>query len=492
MSSEKTVPEEYSHPSRALASLGIPMELALDGLLRLPAGQLEWLARKLLAPRFGYLPEGLDFVVGLVKGLKRHHQRLAPAVRKGFVRNFFVNEFLQGARPRERMRNRTGGYAPELMVVSPTMRCNLRCHGCYSAYYPTDEELTTAELDDLFTQAKALGMYLFVISGGEPFMRKDLFDLFERHNDALFLTYTNGTLLTSDGRIDRLAKLGNVLPAISVEGFEEHTDGRRGKGVHRRILAAMEELRRAGVIFGFSATPTRPNNDLLVSDEFVDFYVEQGCFFGFFFQYMPVGRSPDLELMTTPEQREYRRRRVHKLRQRKPIVLADFWCDGALVDGCLSAGNEYFHVNSRGGIEPCVFNQFSVDNVRTTRLADAIDSPYFRYLRGRLAEVDNLLRPCPIIDRPQILRDSVEKFNPKCSQAGGEETVTALAPGLNDYARRLQALLDPVWEKEYRGRREVGTHFHIERCPRAKLCARVQDQEAANEAEDAQAAQGSH
>lgn len=473
MAAECTHREELHVGGTPLAALASTIRdatfaLALDALLRLPEGVLRRIATTALAPKFGYLPEGLDFLVSLVLGLGRSRARLGAHVLSTFARNLFVNEFLRGALPRYRMGKRTGGYAPQLMVVSPSMRCNLTCTGCYSARYPTDDELTTAELDDLFRQAKALGIYFVVVSGGEPYLRPDLLDLFERHRDVLFLTYTNGTLLDRDGRAERLARLGNVVPAISVEGFEEETDARRGKGVHRRVLEVMAALREAGVLFGFSATPTRANNDLLVGDEFIDFYVEQGCFLGFYFQYMPVGRDPELALMTTPEQREYRRRRIRSLRQRKPILLADFWCDGALVSGCLSAGREYFHVNSRGGIEPCVFNQFSVDNIRTTRLADAIDSPYFRYLRGRLGEIDNHLRPCPVIDRPQILRDTVAKFHPSCSQDGGDATVTTLAAGLNEYARRLRTLLDPVWEKEYRRRAEVGTEFHIERIGRGE------------------------
>jgi len=428
-----------------------------------PEPVVERIARRLAEPRFGYLPEGLDFIVSIAAGIHRQSPSKSPHVVKTFARNLFVNAFAKSGRARDRIRARTGGYAPELMVVSPTMRCNLTCRGCYSAHYATSDELSTSELDDLFRQAKEMGIYFVVVSGGEPFLRGDLMELFARHDDMLFMTYTNGTLLGRDGRAQALADLGNVVPCISVEGFEAETDARRGTGVFRKILEAMQALRDAGVFFGFSATPTRANNDLLVSDEFVDFYEAKGCFVGWYFSYMPVGRSPDLSLMPTPEQREYRRRRIVSLRRRKKMVLADFWCDGALVGNCLSGGKVYFHVNSRGGVEPCVFNQFSIDNIRSARLEDIIDSPYFRYLRGRLTEIENPLRPCPIIDRPQILRDTVAKFHPKPSQQGGEAVVTDLAPELNHYARDLRDIMDPVWEREYGGRREVGTDFHIER-----------------------------
>ena len=454
--------------SRVVATSHTPAGRLLSRLvsraLRLTSPErVETLTRALAEPRFGYLPEGRDFVVSLAKNLRRQVDSASPNVFSTFARNLFLNEFLLAGKARDRVRARTGGYAPELLVVSPTMRCNLKCTGCYSANYATAGELTTAELDDLFVQAKEVGIYFVVVSGGEPFLRSDLMDLFAKHDDMLFMVYTNGTLLSRDARATRLAELGNVVPCISVEGFEKETDARRGTGVYGQVLAAMESLRQAGVMFGFSATPTSRNNELLMSDEFIDFYVRQGSLLGWYFQYMPVGRDPDVSLMPTPEQREYRRRRLKSIRQRKNIVVADFWCDGALVGGCLSGGKVYLHVNSNGAVEPCVFNQFAVDNIRRKKLIDIIDSPYFRYLRGRLSEAENRLRPCPIIDRPQILRDCVEKFRLKPSQEGGDATITRLAPDLNRYATRLAEVMEPVWEKEYQGRREVGTDFHIER-----------------------------
>lgn len=86
-----------------------------------------------------------------------------------------------------------------------------------------------------------------------------------------FFVYTNGTL--NDASMAKwLSQLGNVLPCISVEGYEGETDARRGKGTYAKIIAAMDNLRREGVLFGFSATITRQNNELITSDEFIDFY----------------------------------------------------------------------------------------------------------------------------------------------------------------------------------------------------------------------------
>ena len=161
---------------------------------------------------------------------------------------------------------------------------------------------------------------------------------------------------------------------------------------------------------------------------------------------MPVGRDPDLSLMPTPAQRKYRMDRVREVRNRYPINIADFWCDGTLVGGCLSSGRVYFHINAQGGVEPCVFHQFSVDNILDKPLLDTLNSPYFRHMREELKTIDNPLTPCPVSDRPEVLRRAVEMFNPTPSQHGGMKTVKDLAEGLDAYSRELREIMDPVWD----------------------------------------------
>ena len=66
-------------------------------------------------------------------------------------------------------------------------------------------------------------MSFFGISGGEPFTYRsngyDLLDMAERHRDCFFLVSTNGTLIT-EKVADRMSRIGNLIPAISVEGLK--------------------------------------------------------------------------------------------------------------------------------------------------------------------------------------------------------------------------------------------------------------------------------
>ena len=102
--------------------------------------------------------------------------------------------------------------------------------------------LTYDEIDDIIRQGKELGVYLYIYTGGEPLVRKkDLIRLCEKHSDCVFLCFTNATLIDEEFA-DEMLRVGNFVPAISLEGFEEATDGRRGDGVYKKVRKAMELL----------------------------------------------------------------------------------------------------------------------------------------------------------------------------------------------------------------------------------------------------------
>ncbi len=377
---------------------------------------------------------------------------LAQPVRKRFIENLLVNWGILGASIRYQMLDDEGWFPPSFAVISPTMRCNLRCEGCYAFGYRRSGELSTEEFDDVIRQCKELGMYFFTISGGEPFVRGDLFDVLSEHNDAFFQIYTNGTLI-DDLAADRLLEVGNAAPAISVEGYSAETDARRGKGTHDKVVAAMRRLRERNLLFGISCTVTKYNHDLLTRDEFFDFYINQGARFAWLFQYVPIGREPNVDLMSTPEQRTELRHRVKELRATKPIFIGDFWNDGQYVGGCMAGGRLYFHITSNGNVEPCVFCHFTVGNIRERPLREILASDFFRALRYEqpYTECKNLYAPCVIIDNPHILRRLVKEYGVKPSHEGAESIVEdpVIVEHLDRYAARMRELSEPEWLEDH-------------------------------------------
>jgi len=393
-----------------------------------------------------HYPEGRDFLKTILLLAKRHLHRMSPAVQKS-VLNFVARLLLSGEPKRRRYKKETGFDPPVLIVISPTMRCNLNCYGCYAGKYSKKEDLGLGTLERLIFECERLGICFITISGGEPFILGDDFlNILGRHPGVLFQIYTNGTLIDAPVA-RRLAEIGNAYPCISVEGFEEETDARRGKGAYQKIMGAMDCLREEGVVFGFSATATRENNDLIVSEKFIDFYLEKGCIVGWYFHYVPVGKEPSMDLMPTAEQRAFRREELVKRRARHDILLADFWNDGPMVGGCLAGGRTYLHINSDGEVEPCVFAHFAVDNIRDKPLADILLSPFFAEIRKRQPYDDNLLRPCMIIDVPEVLREVVAVCGAHPTHIGADAVIHELARDMDRYSESYHELADRKWEE---------------------------------------------
>lgn len=320
--------------------------------------------------------------------------RIAPRVSKAITANLIGATIVRERELSERFYERYGFGPPRLIVISPSKKCNLRCRGCYAESSAENNETLQFEvLDRIVREKKELwGSHFTVISGGEPLLYRDgdhtIFDIFERHPDNYFMMYTNGTLITRE-TAGRLAELGNVTPAISVEGFEKETDYRRGKGVFARISQAMENLRNEGVPFGVSITATRLNADVILSEEFIEhFFQRQGAIYGWVFQYMPIGRSYTVDLMVTPRQRMEMYEKEERIIRERNLFLVDFWNGGPYSHGCISAGRTggYLYIDWNGNVSPCTFFPYYVscmyDIYRENRtLDDVLFTPFFRAIR---------------------------------------------------------------------------------------------------------------
>lgn len=392
--------------------------------------------------------EERDFMENLLINLKRKIVDVAPNVREKIVMNLINNAMIQGQPRRQEFLKKHGINPPNHLVISPTMACNLKCFGCYAWEYSKKNDLPYDVCNRIIDEANAIGIYFFVITGGEPFYWDNLFDFLERHNDSFFQIYTNG-LLIDDKAAEKLAQLGNTIPCLSVEGFKEETEARRGIGSWDKIMNTFDTLKRHGVIYGFSVTATRINSELVVSDEFIDIMIKKGVFVGWYFNYIPIGKEPDMNLMPTPQQRDYRRKRILEIRKTKNITIADFWNDGNLVQGCMAGGKNYLHINVNGDVEPCVFVHFAADNIKEKSLVEIITSPFFMAFRKRQPFSENLLRPCSIIDNPQMLRDVIAETGAHPTHEGAETIITTLAKPLDEYAEVWKCYADKAWETEY-------------------------------------------
>jgi len=370
---------------------------------------------------------------------------------------------------KDRFSEQYGMNPPSTLTISPEMACNLHCSGCYANSGPAVQKLDWEILDRVITEAKTLwGVRFLVFSGGEPLVYrsggKGLLDIAEKHPEIFFMFYTNGTLI-DEQTARRMAALGNISPAISVEGFKDRTDERRGEGVFEQILTAMERLRNAGVLFGISLTATRHNHKEILSDKLIDFYFEdQGAFYGWIFQYMPIGRAYTLDLMPTPEQRLWMWRRSWDIVKTRKVFLVDFWNHATLSNGCIAAGRAhgggYLYIDWNGAVAPCVFMPYSPVNVNDIfskggTLNDIWANPFFADIRdwqeNYIQRKGNWLAPCLNRDHHDDLTRLIAKHEPQPIDDSARAAL--LDPeyyqSLKQYGQQYDALTESIWEMQY-------------------------------------------
>ncbi|MBR4862457.1 MAG: radical SAM protein [Firmicutes bacterium] len=380
--------------------------------------------------------------------IRRIFKDVNPNVTKTLAVNFFINASLAGWKKEEELREKYHCNIPWAILLDPTSACNLHCTGCWAAEYGHKLNLTFDEIDDIISQGKELGVYMYIYTGGEPLVRKkDLIQLCEKHSDCVFLCFTNATLI-DEAFADELLRVGNFVPAISLEGFEEATDGRRGAGVYQKVRAAMELLRKKKLVYGISCCYTSANYESITSEEFYDSLIDMGAYFAWYFHYMPVGNDAVPELMPTPEQRIGVYEKIRRYRAEKPLFAMDFQNDAEYVGGCIAGGHRYLHINANGDIDPCVFIHYSDSNIREKTLLEALRSPMMMAYHDSQPFNENMLRPCPMLENPEKLRDIVAKTGAHSTDLKSPETAEHLCAKCEQYAKNWQPAADKLWKEK--------------------------------------------
>lgn len=380
--------------------------------------------------------------------LNRLLDELDPNVVKTTVLNFGFEAMLHGTKTIRKMRTVHNCNIPWLILMDPTSACNLHCTGCWAAEYGNKLNLSYEELSNVVKQGKEIGVYFYMFTGGEPLVRKkDIIQLCEEHHECQFLAFTNGTLV-DEAFCQEMKRVGNLALAISLEGSPEVNDLRRGAGVYGKVMHAMELLKENGLIFGTSICYTSKNCESVTNKEFVKLMVDKGCRYAMYFHYMPVGNEASLELLPTPEQRMYikdRIREIRKLENGEGLFTMDFQNDGEFVGGCIAGGRNYFHINANGDAEPCVFIHYSGANIRTHSLLEILKQPLFMAYHNNQPFNENHLRPCPMLENPEILQRLVNETGAKSTDLQSPETVEHLCTKCEEYARNWKPHADKVW-----------------------------------------------
>ena len=324
----------------------------------------------------------------------------------------FMAKFALSSREASRRRAKAaadGENIPPFLIASITSSCNLHCAGCYSRHNHacTDStpvnQLTGSDWENIFAEAKELGISFVLLAGGEPLLRRDVIEAAGNHPEIMFPVFTNGTLLNDD-YIDLFDKKRNLLPVLSIEGRQEKTDERRGGGVYAGVKAAMERIQKNHLIFGASVTATTANLREITGKAFLDELRDSGCKAVIYVEFVPVTEESK-DLAPGEAEREYLRERLAAIREEYPdMVFISFPGDEKSSGGCLAAGRGFFHINSHGGAEPCPFSPYSDINVKNASLRRALRSPLFTALREQNVLLEDHSGGCVLFER----RETVE------------------------------------------------------------------------------------
>ena len=368
-----------------------------------------------------------------------------PEIRKTFFQNFIINAGLDGWKKQEMLRNEHNCNIPWTILLDPTSSCNLNCLGCWASEYGEKLNLSYETINEIIIQGKELGVFVYIYTGGEPLVRKnDLIRLCEEHADCIFVAFTNGTLI-DEAFANEILRVKNFIPSISVEGFQQATDSRRGDGTYVKVVNAMSILKKHEIPFGISNCYTRYNVDEIGSEEYFDQMVNWGAKFSWFFTYMPIGNEAVPDLMATAEQRKFMYNQIRNFRKTKSLFTIDFWNDGEYVGGCIAGGRRYLHINSNGDIEPCVFAHYSDSSIYKKSLLQAFKSPLFmQYYRNQPFN-ENHLRPCPILDNKGKLTELVNLTDAKSTDLQSPENPEDYCNRCNSTANDWEPIAEELW-----------------------------------------------
>lgn len=343
-----------------------------------------------------------------------------PRLLGKFAWNFGIKGALSVEKYKRRLKR--GEHFPPFLFISVISGCQLRCQGCWVDVAGPSQQISLSDMNRLIGDAKKHGNSYFGILGGEPFLHSQLMEVFEAHPDCYFQVFTNGQLIT-DKVAERLRKVGNVSPLVSVEGTTVVSDERRGRlNVLNKTLAGLEACRRHRLITGVATSVCRTNIDDLVTEQWLRRLINMGVHYVWFHTYRAVGPKPNPELSLTPEQIVQVRRFVVQMRSRLPIAIVDAYWDDQGEALCPMATGVSHHISPYGDIEPCPIIQFARETIhdRESVFDTMNQSAFLRDFRETAAKAT---RGCVVLERPDLVRDLVARYGARDTTQRG----TALA-----------------------------------------------------------------
>ncbi len=333
-----------------------------------------------------------------------------PKYIRSFVRlrkSYLMSEKIRNNKLEE------GIKVPPFLILSVTSKCNLRCNGCYAAAAgnitcnntQAKKILDIKQWTVIIEEATKIGVFGFIVAGGEPFLYSDLIELFKKFRDSFFIVLTNGTLI-KEKDYKTLKKLGNISIIVSLEGDSKLTDNRRGKGVFDKAMGTLKKLNKYGVINGTSVTITRDNYKYWMDDKNIDDLIERGICVGIFIEHIPTtSEKHDYDLMLASKERKIFRDKILNYREKKSIYIVHSPGDEEYFGGCVSAGRGFAHITPSGDLTPCPVSNIATHNLTKSPLLEGLASPLFKKIRENEHLLETEGMPCALFAHPKEVNE---------------------------------------------------------------------------------------
>ncbi len=291
-------------------------------------------------------------------------------------------------------------HIPALISWNLTRRCNLACPHCYlDAGEKEADELTTDACLALLDEMKALGTEMLILTGGEPLLRRDIYDIARKASDlGLWVVMGTNGVLVNDHVARKMVKCGVRGVGISLDALDpdRHNAFRGGPNAWKYSVRALEICRRHGLEVLVQTTVMEENYDEIPG--LLDFARDQGAWSFNLYFLVQTGRGRTMADLS-PERTHAMLARLVEMQDHYRPMLVRAKCapqfkqvayamgHGGMESGGCMAGTEYCRITPGGDVTPCPYMDVVAGNVRTQSLTDIWRrSPVFADLRdvGRL------------------------------------------------------------------------------------------------------------
>jgi len=343
---------------------------------------------------------------------------------------------LKGSRTLSAYRRRVkrGELFPPFLFLALTNACNLRCRGCWIESEGSRHQMSEEDVDAVIEAGKRQKSYFYTLLGGEPMIYPGLWDIFRRHPDCYFQIITNGMFFTEEN-VERIRQAGNISPLVSIDGLEANNDERRGDGVFESAMEGLDRLKQKKILYGVATTVTGRNMEEVLSDEYVQHFIDRGAMYLWYYVYRPVGADPSPEFCVGREKMIELRRRLLTLRRKHPIILIDTYWNAAGEAVCPAALGMGFHLGPQGSIEPCPPLSIAAETIRDNNRDLFATINQSEFLRGFQDFVKQRTRGCVILEHPHEL---VEYFRShKAEDYSGRDLLAEIDAGTERTSHHL-------------------------------------------------------